>query len=425
MQIRNFRIKSPHLYNLSYVLYITVNQFDFYQLIIAKDSITRDMEKQFHRNQRNCLIVLEEFGKWYESQIDEVREENSPPIDDELLQQIQKRADELLKQETESHIQSCRNGNRGEADWLDTVAQKGTFADRLSALQLRIKKSPVHSLNYLEQFVEIVLRKGAKVRQAYSITKMLKEIFLAELLPPNRKLLTFNQRPLEKWWKLNEADARERLIMWKFEAGLKLCYQRFLNGLQSLASNMVEGVAQTACSEMAELLTERPEQEQFLLAALVNRLGHPQHRVGAKVAQMLELLVQKHPNMRLVVVKEIEQIIFRKNISPKTQRYALHFLSRMFLDAGVFELALHFIQIYLRFFRILVLKDAINEHRLLPLLVSGLNRAFPYAKGKKLNSDLVKDVESLYAIVQTAKFSTALSVLRLLFQIHNFKFLFT
>jgi len=87
---------------------------------------------------------------------------------------------------------------------------------------------------------------------------------------------------------------------------------------------MVEGVAQTACSEMAELLTERPEQEQFLLAALVNRLGHPQHRVGAKVAQMLELLVQKHPNMRLVVVKEIEQIIFRSdNLCPTHFQYPI------------------------------------------------------------------------------------------------------
>jgi ribosome biogenesis protein MAK21 len=74
---------------------------------------------------------------------------------------------------------------------------------------------------------------------------------------------------------------------------------------------MVEGIAQIACQELADLLTERPEQEQFLLTSLVNKLGHPLHRVGAKVAQMLEQLVRKHPNMRSVVAKEVEQLMFR------------------------------------------------------------------------------------------------------------------
>jgi hypothetical protein len=53
----------------------------------------------------------------------------------------------------------------------------------------------------------------------------------------------------------------------------------------------------------------------------------------------------------------------------------------MLMDAGEFELALQLIQVYLRLFRILVLKDALNEHKLFPLLIIGLNRAFPYAKG--------------------------------------------
>jgi len=53
----------------------------------------------------------------------------------------------------------------------------------------------------------------------------------------------------------------------------------------------------------------------------------------------------------------------------------------MIFDAGEFELAMQLIQIYLRLFRILILNDKLNEHRLLPLLVAGLNRAFPYAKG--------------------------------------------
>ena len=121
-----------------------------------------------------------------------------------------------------------------------------------------------------------------------------------------------------------ETENEKRLIYWQFESELKQCYRLFLEGLevkilicvfnfvfQSLAGNMVEGVAENACREICELLMERPEQEQFLLSALINRLGHPQSRVAAKVAQMLEQLVQRHPNMRSVVVKEVEQLMFR------------------------------------------------------------------------------------------------------------------
>jgi hypothetical protein len=60
--------------------------------------------------------------------------------------------------------------NRGDADWLETIAQKGTFADRLSALQLGVQRSPVHALQQLRSFVELVHRKGAKIRQAHSVT---------------------------------------------------------------------------------------------------------------------------------------------------------------------------------------------------------------------------------------------------------------
>ena len=42
--------------------------------------------------------------------------------------------------------------------------------------------------------------------------------------------------------------------------------------------------------------------------------------------------------------------------------------------------------------------------------------------GKSLNSDLLNDIDSLYTIVQTAKFSTSLNILRLLFQIHSARY---
>nr|CAD2178274.1 unnamed protein product [Meloidogyne enterolobii] len=332
---------------------------------------------------------------------------------------MKKQAEILLEHDTNLFEQWYKSKNRGDAEWIDTVSQKGAFSDKISSIQLRIQRSPVHALSHLIKFVELIGKKGAVIRQAYTITKALKELFVNELLPPGRKLFLFNQRPLEELEDKNGIELERRLIMWIFEEKLKMCYKQFVDGLQILAGNVVEGVALNACKEMTELLIDRPEQEQFLLNSIVNKLGHPLYRVGSKVAMFLEQLIRKHPNMRLIVIKEIEQLMFRKNILPKAQRYGLHFLSRILIIAGEFEIATCLVQIYLKFFRILVLNDVLNEHHLLPLLITGLNRAFPYMKGKSLDSDLLKDIDSLYTLVHTAKFSTSLNILRLLFQIHS------
>lgn len=54
-----------------------------------------------------------------------------------------------------------------------------------------------------------------------------------------------------------------------------------------------------------------PEQEQFLLKALVNKIGHPKKKVDVTVTQQLERLLDAHPNMRLAIATELERLIFR------------------------------------------------------------------------------------------------------------------
>lgn len=140
--------------------------------------------------------------------------------------------------------------------------------------------------------------------------------------------------------------------------------------------------------------------------------------------------------MRLVVATEIEQLVFRyiyvnkfmknfhnrKNVGHKAHLYAVHCLSRIHLKAGEWELATKYsfnfsaknslffvfrlVQIYLNLFRCMLTEKNVavqnntrkkqnrkNEkstnsesdpqpwNRILPLLITGLNRAFPYLKG--------------------------------------------
>lgn len=78
-----------------------------------------------------------------------------------------------------------------------------------------------------------------------------------------------------------------------------------------MASSQIEGVAEQACIILADLLILRSEQEQFLLSALINKIGHPKKKVDVTVTQQLERLLEKHPNMRLTVAAELERLIFR------------------------------------------------------------------------------------------------------------------
>ena len=87
-----------------------------------------------------------------------------------------------------------------------------------------------------------------------------------------------------------------------------------------------------------DLLFQKPEQEQFLLSQLVNKLGDPVKRVASKAALFLLKLckfallcicsfgvftlpvaVNHHVNMKAIVATEISYVLHRPNISPRTQ----------------------------------------------------------------------------------------------------------
>jgi len=57
--------------------------------------------------------------------------------------------------------------NRSEASWLDTVQRRGTYADRISAVQLRVQRSPIHSLGSLNALIAAIDVKG--IRESYSM----------------------------------------------------------------------------------------------------------------------------------------------------------------------------------------------------------------------------------------------------------------
>jgi hypothetical protein len=90
-------------------------------------------------------------------------------------------------------------------------------------------------------------------------------------------------------------------------------------------------VKSKALSCIFDLLTEKPEQEQNLLALLVNKLGDLDRKIASKACYLLGQVLVKHPNMCFVVVKEVERLVRRVGVSPRARYYAITFLNQIVL----------------------------------------------------------------------------------------------
>lgn len=66
------------------------------------------------------------------------------------------------------------------------------------------------------------------------------------------------------------------------------------------------------------LLTSKPEQEQNLLRLLVNKLGDSERSVASKASYQLLNILQVHPQMKVIIVKEVSALILKAPTSTTT-----------------------------------------------------------------------------------------------------------
>ena len=84
-----------------------------------------------------------------------------------------------------------------------------------------------------------------------------KDLFLQDLLPPSRKLMSFGSQGEA----LRKATKKQLIIM-LYEDRLKNCYGKFVNALGKMANDTVEKLRGKAISIIQQLLTDHGEQEQ-------------------------------------------------------------------------------------------------------------------------------------------------------------------
>ncbi|KAF7652757.1 hypothetical protein LDENG_00092750 [Lucifuga dentata] len=374
---------------------------------------TKPSTNLFEFQPRQTLLV-KPGGKWYE--LDPAAEDSSTPQDPALVAQYRTLAQQLFQAEVDLY-RTKKNLQKGaNSAWMKTVVSSGVLADRMAAMTVLIQDAPVHSLEHVENLVSMMKKKGSR-RMGLMALDTLRELLLSDLLPEARKLRPFAQRPFDQLEERasGNRDARDRrLVLWYFEHQLKNHVAEFVAALDVVAHDTVAATKAKALSSAHELLCNQPEQERALLLQIVNKLGDPEYKTAAKASYLLETLLHKHPNMKVVVSGEVERLMFRPNVGAKAQYYAVCFLSQVLLSHDEPQLAAKLLTTYFSFFRACVKKKDV-ESKMLSALLTGVNRAYPYATA---GDEKVKEqLDTLFKVVHLVKFNTAVQALMLLFQV--------
>jgi ribosome biogenesis protein MAK21 len=327
------------------------------------------------------------------------------------------------------HLKQSRSYN-SEYSWLKTALSKGTIADKVAAGIVMVQNSPKHNLNHLTMLISQV--KVAKHNQCSTIIESLKDLFLNDLLHPKFKLLKFEEQDLDTIDNFDKPIQDDKIDMtnqkvlsknkilgiWYFEDQLKEIYERFITALSVIANDTVDLNREKAIAMMNELLIGNAEHEHKLLDLIINKIGDPSSKVASKAVFSLTKLLYEHSNMKLVVLHEVEKLLFRNNVSQRAQYFSICLLTQFLLTKEDSEVATTLINVYLAFFNA-CLKKGEPDTRMMAAILTGVNRAYPFANINSTKLD--NHINSIFKVVHFGSFNVSLNALNLLFQVREFQ----
>ncbi|KAL9541000.1 hypothetical protein MBANPS3_009371 [Mucor bainieri] len=424
-----------------------------------EEDVEEDEEEQYEEEPASDLkihqpklipsktLLVEPTPFWYKVALPVVSVENVKRLSPVETSEKYAFAKELLAQEntnSEKHP-LLTSSNRS---FMSNIITSGTLNDKVSALTLMFRESPLHGIKTLDTLMAMGRKKGRN-ESVMAITS-LKDLFIGSVLP-DRKLIYFADRPLA-----SKDVTHLHLLLWIFEDHLKKTYLEFLQLIEELSRDTLMHVRNNMVTCLHDLLANKPEQEQNLLKLLVNKLGDSDNKVAAKTSQLLIELLVKHPGMKMFVIRELEQLLLRPNTSEKAQYYSIITMNQTILTSKDTAVANKLVELYFIFFRKLlkIVEDEEKEElknkkktdeepepekksekrknkekakekkdmeledhqtKMIAAILTGVNRAFHFAN---ISDDMVeKHLEVLFRMTHASTFNAAIQALSLIFTI--------
>lgn len=359
-----------------------------------------------------------------------------------LVKKKKELGERLLAQYTLDYEAS--RGQSGDIKMLIATQRSGTAADKVSAYSVLIGDNPIANMRSLDALLAMVTSKVGK-RHALTGFEALKELFTQSLLP-DRKLKSLLQRPLSQIPETK--DGYSLLLFWHWEECLKSRYERFVSALEEASKDMLRVLKDKALKIMYALLRSKSEQERRLLTALVNKLGDPDSKAASNADYYLTNLLSDHPNMKAVVIDEVDTFLFRPHLGLRSKYRAVTFLSKTRLShkGDGPKVAKRLVDVYFALFKVLIsgagngqkndssketkklTKDEAQslseshvelDSRLLSVLLTGVNRAFPFVSGVEVDEIVDVQTPMLFRLVHSQNFNVGIQALMLLDKISS------
>ncbi|PKA46945.1 hypothetical protein AXF42_Ash020930 [Apostasia shenzhenica] len=362
-------------------------------------------------------------GRWYTDEEElEVRllvpKERKVPLMglEELKGLVSKKkdlAERLLAQYTTDYEMTKKNS--GDMRLLEATARSGTSVDKVSAFICLVEDNPIANTRALDGLLSMVTSKVGK-RYAFSGFEALKELFLLRSRLGEQGLLAL--RVLQK-----------PLCGFVDEQGE---YELFVSALEDGLKDVLPNLKDKAMKTIFTLLKSKPEQERRLLSSLVNKLGDPERKAASSAGYHLSCLLSEHPNMKAVVIDEVDSFLFRPNIGLHAKYHAV-----LISEAGngkkhdnkksdreTDKAGLERKQYMEKTFRTPKNNKKASEvphvemdSRLLSVILTGVNRAFPFVSSDEADDMLEVQTPILFKLVHSENFNVGVQALMLLYQI--------
>ncbi|KAJ5794087.1 hypothetical protein N7457_000686, partial [Penicillium paradoxum] len=414
------------------------------------------------------VIVPKEYAKlnvlprsdWYNipmPSVPDTKQMNALPR--HLIERVHELANKLLQEENEEYAAAQRASASSSHKFYSTIMASGTLSDKISALTLNVQESPLHNTKALETLIG--LGKKRSRAQAVEVLRSLKDMFAqGTLLPSDRRLKSFTNQPGlvaafqgagGRW---NEKDPlpgglkKSELIVWAFENIVKDQFFEIIKILEIWCNDEIEFSRTRAVSYVYELLKEKPEQETNLLRLLVNKLGDPGKKIASRASYLLLQLMQSHPMMKPIIIKSVEEVLFRPGQSSHAKYYAIITLNQTILRQKEEKVAAQLLDIYFGLFLVLLkpahqgkpapkgkhgkhgkgskgkgddeagkgqAQDDEMREKLISGVLTGVNRAYPFTDS---DSDrMSKHLDTLFRITHSSNFNTSIQALMLIQQL--------
>ena len=363
-------------------------------------------------------------------------------MSDDLAATYRSMANEIYRREVQLFAGGSGSGN---GKWVEGTIRKGTLKDRIAAMSVIISHDPLHKFHAIDGLLQMTAGStddgGGQTnsRVAQLAAEALEDLFLNTLLPADRKLCSLNQRALpvidtSKTGKSALTMSPRILLLWRFEEMVKEKFNIFIRNY--LGKTLREGLEITKVAALrtaSTLLRSVPEGEAAILGMLTNKLGDPSKKTAAAAGHELRKVLQEHPNMQLVIAREVQQLAHRPHLSSRALYNCITFLNQLKLERSLVKkgassplessLPGELICTYFKLFKVVIRATQGRgatpgsgvQTRLLSALLAGVNRAHPYLPME--DQKLEDHVDELYRVIHTAPAATATQALTLLFHI--------